>query len=58
MFNLLKASLIDSSAIPKGQAADFFKGLEVTEKVFPLILIAAIVAIEIHRKLKKKSKYQ
>ncbi len=58
IFNLLKASLTDSGAIPQGPTVKFFKALEFIEKLFPIILIIVIIIIEVRRKFKTKSKNQ
>ena len=51
VINLLKASLTDSGVVPTGPSVLFFKGLELIEKVFPLILISHIIYIETRHKI-------
>ncbi len=58
IFNLMKALLTDNYVIPDGPSVVVFKVLEVIERLFPIILIAVIVAIEIKRKLKNKPQKQ
>ncbi len=58
MFNLLKASLTDNGVIPVGPSVGFFKALEFTEKLFPIILVVVIVLIELRKKVKGKRKNQ
>ena len=54
VINLLKASFTDSGVVPTGPSIPFFKGLELTEKLFVLILIAYILVIEF--KLRKRNR--
>ncbi len=53
MINLLKASLTDSGVIPSGPTVPFFKGLELSEKMFVLLIILDIFVMEF--KLRKKN---
>ena len=46
LINSLKAALIDNGIIPSGPSVPFFKGLELCEKLFVLIILAYILFIE------------
>ena len=52
VINLLKASLTDSGVVPFGPSVQFFKGLEVCERLFILIILAYILKIELFTKKK------
>ncbi len=52
VINLFKACLTDSGVIPTGPSVQFFKGLELCEKMFVFLLIAYILAIELWTKHK------
>ncbi len=54
VINLLKASFTDSGVVPTGPSIPFFKGLELTEKLFVLIIIAYILLIEV--RLRKQNR--
>ncbi len=57
VINLLKASLTDSGTIPTGPSVSFFKGLEFTEHILLVILLAFIVFVEVNgRKVAQKIK--
>ncbi len=58
IFNLLKASLTDSGAVPSGPTVSFFKSIELCEKVFVLIIIAYILLVEIKSRKANKGKPQ
>ncbi len=55
VINLLKACLTDSAVVPSGPSVSFFKGLELTEKLFVLSLLSCIFIIEL-KPNRKKSK--
>ncbi len=46
VINLLKSSLTDEGVIPSGPTVPFFKSVELFEKMFVLIIIAFIIAVE------------
>ncbi len=52
VINLLKASLTDSGVVPFGPSVQFFKGLEVCERLFILIILVYILKIELFTKKK------
>ncbi len=56
VINLLKASLTDSGVVPSGPTTPFFKGLELCEKMFVLIIIAYILFVEVKFRKEKKGK--
>ena len=56
MTNLLKASLTDSGVVPSGPIAPFFKGLELCEKIFALLITGYIIVAEAKSKRGKKGK--
>ncbi len=53
IINLLKASLIDSAAIPNGPTVSFFEDLELLESLLVFILVAFIIMIEIWQRFDK-----
>ncbi len=58
VINLLKASLTDSGVVPSGPTVPFFKGLELCEKMFVLLIIAYILIMEVKLRKQKKEKAQ
>ena len=48
VINLLKASLTDSGVVPTGPSVLFFKSLELSEKLFVLLIISYILGIELN----------
>ncbi len=57
VINLLKASLTDSGVIPSGPVVPFFKSLELSEKLFVLLIIGYIVLVELKLMKGKTGKY-
>ena len=51
--NLLKASLTDSGVVPSGPTVQFFKSLELCEKMLVMTIVAYVMMIELRLKKKK-----
>ena len=58
VINLLKASLTDSGVVPSGPTVPFFKGLELCEKMFVLLIIVYILIVEVKLRKQRKGKAQ
>ncbi len=54
--NLLKASYTEMGEIPTGPAADIFQTLKFCENLLILLVIAYMLSIEVHLRLKKSDK--
>ncbi len=54
--NLLKASLTDSGVVPSGPSVQFFKSLELCEKMLLWIIAAYIMMVEIRLKIKRQKR--